>query len=220
MKPRVIAIGDIHGCYYSFRELVEEKIRPVKAEQLILLGDYIDRGPDSKKVVDYIIDLQSSGFDLVALKGNHEAMLMDAWNNPDRLSLWFLNGGMTTLKSFGINNLSELASGYLNFFRELPYYHESGDYLFVHAGFNDHAQNPFDDKVSMLWHSSMEYHHPMLKNKTIIHGHQTIKYDCLTESNLLESRVIDIDTGCVYTGIAGYGKLTAIEVNSRAIVSV
>lgn len=220
MKPRVIAVGDIHGCYNSFRELVEEKIRLVKTDQLILLGDYIDRGPDSKKVVDYIIDLQKTGFELVVLKGNHEAMLEDAYSNPDKLSLWFFNGGLETMRSFRLSKLKALDPAYLDFFTGLPYYYESGNFLFVHAGFNDNAQNPFDDKVSMLWHCSNEYQHPLLRSKTIVHGHQAIKSDSFTKSDLHESQVINIDTGCVYTDAIGYGKLTAIEINSRAIISV
>jgi len=220
MNERIFAIGDIHGCFDQFRELVEDKIRLEKSDKLVLLGDYIDRGPDSKKVLDFIIGLQNSGFDTIALTGNHEAMLVDAYFNPDRLSLWMKNGGGATLNSFGINNLSQLNPAYLNFFKELPLWYESDNYLFVHAGFNDSASDPFLDRKTMLWHSSEEYTHPKLAGKTIVHGHQTIQLVYLKESLLHGDHVINIDTGCVYKNIEDYGKLTAVELNSRTIISV
>ncbi|MFA5814000.1 MAG: metallophosphoesterase [Bacteroidales bacterium] len=74
MNQRLLAIGDIHGCFNAFRTLVEQKIQIKKRDKIILLGDYIDRGTHSKEVVDYIFDLQNKGFDIVPLIGNHEAM--------------------------------------------------------------------------------------------------------------------------------------------------
>jgi serine/threonine protein phosphatase 1 len=73
---RLFAISDIHGCYRTFYDLVIRKINLKKSDRLILLGDYIDRGDQSKEVVDFIIDLKEKGFDLTMLKGNHEAMLL------------------------------------------------------------------------------------------------------------------------------------------------
>ena len=72
---RLFAIGDIHGCFDSFQELIENKIQLSKNDRLVLLGDYIDRGPKSKEVIDYIINLQAKGYNIIALAGNHEVML-------------------------------------------------------------------------------------------------------------------------------------------------
>lgn len=76
MNSRLFAIGDIHGCFDSLKELVENKIQLQKDDKLILLGDYIDRGDKSKEVVDFIIGLLENGFDVIPLMGNHEAMLL------------------------------------------------------------------------------------------------------------------------------------------------
>ena len=78
MSERLLAIGDIHGCMDPFRELVEKKIRIRKSDRIVLLGDYIDRGYQSREVIDYIIDLQKQGFDIIPLMGNHESMLIDS----------------------------------------------------------------------------------------------------------------------------------------------
>src|SRR5674476_416869 len=81
MKNRLFAVGDIHGCYASFEKLIETKIKPRKTDKIILLGDLIDRGPQSKEVVDLIIDLQRKGFDIIPLLGNHEDMMLNALDN-------------------------------------------------------------------------------------------------------------------------------------------
>ena len=77
MNERLFAIGDIHGCFDSFRKLVEDKIKISNRDKLVLPGDYIDRGKQSKDVIDYIIELQQRGFDIIPLTGNHESMLLD-----------------------------------------------------------------------------------------------------------------------------------------------
>jgi Calcineurin-like phosphoesterase. len=108
MNERLFAIGDIHGCFYQFRELVEERIRIRKDDKVVLAGDFIDRGTRSKEVLDYIIELQNNGFDIIPLIGNHESMLLDALDNESHLLKWILNGGAVTLKSFGISTLRDL----------------------------------------------------------------------------------------------------------------
>ena len=219
MNQRIFAIGDIHGCYDRFKELVEQHIVLSESDKLILLGDYIDRGSQSKEVIDYIIELQRSGYDVVPLTGNHEAMLLDALNDRSAVTLWFINGGYKTMQSFGISRLSELAPAYIGFFRNLRDYYEFENFLFVHAGFNDTIEDPFSDRHSMLWESRQEYLHPLLKDRTIVHGHQTIKLSSLIERIDQHARVINIDTGCVYADSMGYGKLTAIELKSFTITS-
>ncbi|HEY5590252.1 MAG TPA: metallophosphoesterase family protein, partial [Paludibacter sp.] len=157
MSNRTFAIGDIHGCFDSLKELIENKIQLQRNDKLIFLGDYIDRGSKSKEVIDYIIELQEKGYDLITLLGNHESMLVDAYNNDDFKSIWIQNGGAETLKSFGVNSLKDMESKYLNFFNNLKLYFELDEFLFVHAGFNDELENPFTDKYSMLWKSRERY---------------------------------------------------------------
>ena len=168
MNKRLFAIGDIHGCFDAFRSLLEQKIQIKESDQIILLGDYIDRGTQSKEVIDYIIDLQAKGFDIVPLLGNHEAMLLDAYKNEELVSEWIQNGGSETLKSFGINSLKDIESKYIEFIKGLPSYYAFEEYLFVHAGFNDSDPNPFSDKYSMIWVCKPTYENPLLINKIII----------------------------------------------------
>ena len=220
MDNRLFAIGDIHGCFNSLKQLVEEKIQITKTDKVILLGDYIDRGPRSKEVIDYIIELKEKGFDIIPLKGNHEAMLLDAFMDDDLLSRWIHNGGIETLKSFGIISLNQLETKYLEFFKNLQLYFELENYLFVHAGFNDEIENPFNDSYHLIWKCRDKYNHPLLKDKTIVHGHCTIPYLTCNERIRNHDRVINLDTGCVYTEYIGYGRLTALEITSREIFFV
>ena len=105
---RLFAIGDIHGCFDSLKELIENHIQLRKNDKLVLLGDYIDRGANSKKVIDYIIDLQVKGFDIIALTGNHEVMLLDSFDNEKNIPKWIQNGGTNTLKSFELDSIKSI----------------------------------------------------------------------------------------------------------------
>jgi serine/threonine protein phosphatase 1 len=220
MIGRLLAVGDIHGCFDPFREMVENKLKLRKKDKLILLGDYIDRGYKSKEVVDFIINLQKSGFDIVPLIGNHESMLLDSLDDEHSLSGWFINGGNETLYSFGIESVKELGDEYIHFFRNLSYYYSSGKFLFVHAGFNDALIDPFKDKTQMIWARREIYSNPAFKDRIIVHGHTPIPLSFCQELVKSDSRVLNIDTGCVYGEIGGYGHLAAIELNSGELFSV
>lgn len=217
---RLFAISDIHGCFDPFYSLVNNNIRLTKSDKLILLGDYIDRGQKSKEVIDFIIDLMAMGFDITSLCGNHEEMLLDSWENPDLLPLWLLNSGMTTLQSFGIQEITDINKKYYDFFHNLGYYKKEGRFLFVHAGFNDYAPDPFSDVHGMLWETWKSYEHVELRNKTIIHGHRPKTIEFIEKLISEKSKVIPIDTGCVYNDDAGYGYLSALNLGDMKLISV
>jgi len=217
---RLFAIGDIHGCYETFHKLVFDYIKLRKTDRLILLGDYIDRGSRSREVIDLIIRLTHEGFDILPLTGNHEWMLVNSYLNPDMLPLWLMNSGQTTIESFGLNEISELDEVYFNFFRNLPYYHREGNILFVHAGFDDGADDPFADKESMIWESRLFYSNPRLAGTRIIHGHRPKQIDYVINTIRQNNQVIPIDTGCVYGREMNYGYLSALEINSMELISV
>ena len=217
MNKRLFAIGDIHGCFDSFRTMIEQKIQIRKEDKIVLLGDYIDRGTHSKAVVDYIMDLRDRGFDIVPLIGNHEAMLLDTLNNDEYLSKWIQNGGDETVRSFGISSLGKLSPRYIDFFKGLLYYFEFEQYLFVHAGFNDVINNPLQDRYYMIWRCKDKYLHPLLKNKTIVHGHRPISVAACTENVHSKNKVINLDTGCVYSDNNGHGSLTALELYTKCL---
>ncbi len=217
---RLFAISDIHGCFKPFYELVVKEIDLKKEDRLILLGDYIDRGGQSKEVIDFIIDLKNSGFNIKVLTGNHEQMLLDAYHDEMNEYLWFMNSGMTTLVSFGIEDIRELDNKYLNFFSELDYFLESGNHIFVHAGFNDNIPDPFSDRHTMVWECTPVYENPVLRGKTIIHGHRPKTIDHVKRIISKNSKVIPIDTGCVYDKELGYGYLSALEIGTMNLLSV
>src|SRR5262245_26347367 len=95
---RILAIGDIHG-YPTALDAVLEAAAPTDADWIICVGDYVDRGPDSKGVIDRLLELQKKGR-LVALRGNHEEMMMVSRDEPGLLPMWLMNGGEQTLQSY------------------------------------------------------------------------------------------------------------------------
>jgi serine/threonine protein phosphatase 1 len=217
---RLFAISDIHGCFKPFYELVVNTIKLRKSDHLVLLGDYIDRGDQSKEVIDFILDLSATGFNITPLKGNHEVMMTDAYENTAMLPLWMMNSGMSALLSFGILNIRDLDNHYLEFFTRLGYYKIVGDFIFVHAGFDDYLKDPFSDKHVMIWECRITYDNPVLSGKTIIHGHRPKPISYVQKLIGKKSKVIPIDTGCVYDKKLGYGNLSALEVYSMTLFSV
>jgi len=106
---RVFAIGDIHGCSNTFRTMVREEINLQKSDVLYCIGDYIDRGNDSKGVIDLILELRTKGFTIHTLRGNHEQIMMDSGESKEMFRLWMVNGGDTTLRSFDAESYDDFA---------------------------------------------------------------------------------------------------------------
>lgn len=120
ISHRRFAVGDVHGCSKTLRALVEEKICLTADDTLYLLGDYIDRGPDSKGVLDYLLGLWNSNYDIRPLRGNHEQLLLDSVSDPGSQRLWYNNGGWGTLREFGVTNPAEIPQLYRDFLALLP----------------------------------------------------------------------------------------------------
>jgi len=189
-------ISDIHGCYLTFRRLVEEVIKLKKTDWLFLLGDYVDRGPSTKAVLDYILELMDQGYTLFPLRGNHEDDLLDYSRGVVRFLLWQLNRH---------NYPDILADGkimdrYQKFLESLPYYYELHDYYLVHAGFNFKSDKPFEDKKGMLWTRYFNPPPDRLNGKRIIHGHDPIDLDIIEEHISKKYPTIPLDNGAVYGG--------------------
>lgn len=218
MQERLFAIGDIHGCYPTLKKLLEENIKIQKSDTVVLLGDYVDRGKQIKEVVDYIIDLINEGYAIKPLMGNHEGMLLAAQTNQKHALHWLQNGGDRTLESFDIESPRMIDQHYIEFFKHLDFYFTKDNFVFVHAGFNNKDKDPFKDHYTMLWQCSKKYSHSLLKNKTVIHGHCTVTSKVCDKKIKDNKKVIGIDTGCVYD-YPGYGRLTALELNTMKIFS-
>jgi serine/threonine protein phosphatase 1 len=134
LAARTLAFGDIHGCLANFDALLQS-IAPTPDDHLILLGDYVDRGPESAGVVKRVLKL-SQTHHLTTLKGNHEEMMLDARGSHDRFSDWLQNGGDSTLRSYaGIRGtLRDIPADHWHFIEhQLVDYLETDTHIFVHA---------------------------------------------------------------------------------------
>jgi serine/threonine protein phosphatase 1 len=220
LKERLFAIGDIHGCIDQLVKLVESTINVCMDDRIIFLGDYIDRGENSREVIEYILNLKKNGLNVITLIGNHESMLLDALRDESRQYNWLFNGGSYTLDSFGIASLSELDGEYVEFFQSLQYFFSFGNFIFVHAGFNNSIPYPFEDTNAMIWTRNELYTNPAFNDKVIVHGHTPVALEVCRQMAKQESKVINIDTGCVYSNLPGFGYLTALEINTMRLYSV
>lgn len=212
---RIFAIGDIHGCCLTFKKLIWDKIRLTKGDVLYCVGDYIDRGEDSKGVIDFIIELRKKGFSVFTLRGNHEQMMLDAVYDSYAYDLWISNGGKKTLQSFAINSLEEMDEKYWNFFHETQLYFETDKYIFVHAGLNFFSKNIFADKDAMLWIRDFHCNSEALNNRQLVHGHTPIALNIILNQ---KTACINIDGGCVFPKISGLGNLVALELPAQTFV--
>lgn len=216
------AISDIHGCNRTFEALLQ-MIDLEPEDELYLLGDYIDRGPGSKEVIDIIMKLQADNFNVHCLMGNHEMMLFYALEQPGSLDSkhWKqLHGGNETLQSFGAVVPSEIDLKYLEFLHSMEYCIETNDFVFVHAGLNLAINDPLSDKRTMLWafKDSPVKNYQWLGNRIVVHGHR-IRSRQNIEKNmrvLHEIPILNIDNGCVYP-YEDYNHLCAVELTTREL---
>mgnify|MGYP000058218539 FL=1 len=225
-----LVIGDVHGCYKSLRRLVEETIGVNKDDKIYFVGDYIDRGPSGKQVLDYLIELKDNGYQVYPLKGNHEEMLINAYldQSSNNFMLWMMNGAETTFRSYGIeshtllgeSSLNELPEEHLSFLRKMPYYYELDDYILVHAGINFAVENPFEDFTSMVWCRDCENDLSASDGRTIIHGHTPVPLEFI-QSSLKKGipKDINLDAGCVYKNMVGLGNLVALDMETMQLYS-
>ena len=214
---RQIAVGDIHGCVKTFRVLVKDELRLTPNDHLIVLGDMIDRGPDSKGVIDEIIALRERGIRVQVLQGNHEEMMINASLNNESLDYWLRNGGQETLDSFGVKHVSEIPTSYLDFIRFTELYIETAETIFVHAGLNFNKSTPFSDYDSMKWIRKMEVDPTKIGSRTIVHGHVPAPLPLLLKSRKFN---INLDAGCVYKDTPGLGNLLAYDITNKKFYSV
>jgi len=220
----IFAISDIHGCDKTFAAMLD-KIGLSKQDELFLLGDYIDRGPASKQVLDRIMKLKESGYKVTALRGNHEQMMLESGENYENLYFWNVNGGRQALDSFAIdgnipNSIQDIPQSYLDFCHAMEYYVESKGFIFVHAGLNFNQGSLFDDKQSMLWirkwTDSVKY--SWLGERIIVHGHTPQTRHEIEErfSELEHFQVLNIDNGCVFNK-QGYNHLCCVDLTKMKL---
>lgn len=229
--PKHWVIPDIHGCYHSLKALIEDQIVPSDDDTLMFLGDFVDRGPHSKEVLDYVMGLEQQGYYIVAIKGNHEDFFIKAWDEErNRRSFLFLkqanqskkqwlpHGGKETLDSFKTDDLSTIPEQYIEWMRKLPLYYETGNFVLVHAGLNFRNDDPFSDEWAMLWLKDYKIVPSKIGNRRLIHGHVPVNLEFIDISiRNPKYPFIDLDNGCYMTNRPGYGNLLALELHSMEL---
>jgi serine/threonine protein phosphatase 1 len=221
---RILAISDIHGCYDEFCEMLNLVEYDSRNDQLILVGDYVDRGPNSKEVVDLVKSLVDE-HGAIALKGNHDDMFVKHILTDDEQnhSRHLRNGGFATFQSYyGLDwDLHELdkAKNYIlhhyfhhiEFLRDLAYYHETERYIFVHAGINPlHEDWKDTSHEEMIWIRESFFAHPTQTDKKVIFGHTPCIKLHGKEDVWFGGDKLGIDGACVF----GH-QLNCLEINEN-----
>jgi serine/threonine protein phosphatase 1 len=213
---RILAIGDIHGCYLKLVSLMEKvKINP-EEDILVFIGDYIDRGDHSKEVIDFLIKVKRKVSSTVFLLGNHEQMLLE-YLSGENINPFLFNGGQKTLNSylgkgrlpFHPDQKKIFPPDHLDFFNSLRPYYEFEDYIFVHAGLRNGIPLERQDLFDLLWIREDFYYSKFSFGKTVIFGHTPFSQPFIRNDR------VGIDTGAVYGNT-----LTCVELPAMKFYSV
>ena len=215
IAPRTFVIGDIHGCAATLRRLVDGMLQPSTPDRIYLLGDLIDRGPDSKGVLDFIFELRERGLYIESIRGNHEEMFLNSCDDPHYLGLWLANGGMATLSSFRADGPGDIPQRYRDFIGSLPLYILLDDFVLVHASLNFDTKDPFNDTAAMLWMRSPFVDRLRIGGRRLICGHTPVSRTQLEAS--LGSDKIMLDNGCVFFDRPEPGNLAALELSAMTL---
>lgn len=214
----VVAIGDVHGRLDLLLKL-EKKIiasldgKSTNQNMIVMLGDYIDRGPSSREVINHLMSSPPSGFQRVCLCGNHEQEFLHFLRNPTQHMAWLSWGGIETLKSYGISSGqctekflrskmmanvldSHVPKEHLNFLEKLPSLLTMPNFIFVHAGIKPHVPLDQQTDADLLWIRA-----PFLTAQTlgitdqVVHGHTPVDQPTISKTR------IGIDTGAYTSNI-------------------
>jgi serine/threonine protein phosphatase 1 len=218
-------IPDIHGCFKTLEMLIEKQIKPNKNDHLIFLGDYIDRGPDSKAVIDYIMKMQQDEYNITVLMGNHEDYCVRAYDEDVRnrgflgfrrktkiQREWEMYGGQQALESFNVDWPKDIPEKYIDWMRNLEYFTHVDDFVIVHAGLNFKKEDPYSDKRAMIWIRDFRVDSSKIDNKKVIHGHVPVSLEFIELAlKSADYKFMPLDNGVYFNDRVGYGNLLALE---------
>jgi serine/threonine protein phosphatase 1 len=211
MPADIYAIGDIHGNLDALERLMDQVNPDLKRDRVVFMGDYIDRGPHSKGVVDYILRLkdQAPRENVICLKGNHEAMFLDFLQGR-QVELFLVNGGLSTLKDYWGENWEQLDELILppeheEFYQNLQLHYETPEYVFVHGGLKPGVDLAAQSEDDLLWIRGEFIVSPDDYGRRVIFGHTPFR------EPLVMPNKIGIDTGAVYGNLLTCLKLPQEE---------
>jgi serine/threonine protein phosphatase 1 len=202
---RLLAIGDIHGCRRALQMLLK-KIAPDRRDRIVFLGDYIDRGPDPRGVIETLLALHRRVPRCIFLLGNHERMLLDVLAGRN-LPLYLANGGLVTLLAYLEGGTLHLPASHRRFLAGLRPIYETGQHIFVHAGLWPGRHQSLQTEEDLLWIRDAFLTSSFDWGKTIVFGHTPLRKPCI------RPRRIGLDTGAVYGG-----SLTGCDLTTRRIL--
>ena len=206
---RRFVIGDIHGCAKALRTLID-LIDPQPEDELVFLGDYVDRGPDSRDVIEQLITLKPK-CKLIALRGNHEIMLTGvAFGGLDDKT-WLNCGGVAAVSSYG-GSLKKIPAKHVAFLQELRPYYETDDAIFVHANYEFNLPMSEQNEAIMYWtHISHILPPPHQSGKRVFVGHTPQPLGRIRDAG----HIVCVDTYCF-----GFGYLTALNIDTWETIQV
>ncbi|NDK54903.1 metallophosphoesterase family protein [Pontibacter fetidus] len=213
------ALTDIHGCAQTLKALVLEQLKLQKKDELYILGDLVNKGPDSKGVIDFIVHLQKQNYNVQCLRGNHDQMLLKAATKGEAALNLSPSEKELALQSFGIRTFEHLSPKYVAFLKNLPYYLELSDYFLVHAGFDFKQTDIFKDKEAMLNIRGFKPDPAKVNNKRLVHGHTPIALHSIKKAVAHNDYALNLDAGCVYYKNASFGNLVALDLDTQELFS-
>ena len=243
-NKRIYAIGDVHGCLRELKKLWKQiqrdlEDRPIEKHQVIFVGDYVDRGPECRAVIEQLISWQKAGEPITFIQGNHDYKFLRVINGIDERGLIGFKryGGLATLESYGLSEkavdkvLGEnpgqkerdklgkrtkeaVGKAHIKFFENLVLWKEVGDFFFCHAGVNPERELHDQDNHDLIWirEPFLSWDKPL--QKVVVHGHTSC------DEPETEKHRINLDTGCVYGGrltalVLEGGKRRFLQVKSK-----
>lgn len=218
----VYAVGDVHGCLDELvaleRAIVADAAGFSSRKLIVMLGDYIDRGPASSQVLDHLIAPPPAGFERICLAGNHELLMLDYLEERAALAKWIGLGGAATLLSYGIDHdrlqmiyrdqaaidrmiRESIPLSHRGFLKQLPILVEIADFILVHAGIRPGIAIEKQSDADLVTIRSAFYDEAHLLDRYVVHGHTPVKEPAR------DGRRVNIDTGAYFSG-----RLTALRI--------
>jgi len=230
------AIGDIHGRADLLEEMLKrlearaiDELRPTGEPVVIFLGDYVDRGRESARVLDLLLTGRPAGYERRYLKGNHEQSMLAFLEEPVANRAWLMHGGNETLLAYGVQPPSplhgkeeewraaatalreNLPEAHLKFLRDLERYIAIGDYVFVHAGIDPGRPLTKQTDQDLYWIRARFLNSRRRLKHRVVHGHTPV------DSPYADSRRVAVDTGAYASGVLTAARLEATELDFLSV---